>query len=187
MAEHDADLHFLALPPPAGTLLRGLKASPRLVGHHLVVHHVAATLLVGLAKAWPDLEIDREAVLVGAATHDAGKITHPEELTGPGRKHEADGPGLLEAHGLPAEHARFARTHGQWAHGSVSLEDLLVALADTIWAGRRNQRLEDAVTQRIAAREQQEIWEVFMALDDILVAISEEAEIRLAWLETQDA
>jgi len=188
MAEKDADLRFLALPPPAAAALRALDASPRLLGHHLIVHHVAATLLVAMAKVWPDVPMNREAVLVGAATHDLGKTLHPEELTGPGRKHENDGPALLEAHGVPPEQARFALTHGQWAHeANPPLEDLVVALANTVWQGTRNQRLEDAITQRVAELEGREIWRVFMELDDMLVSITEDAEIRIAWLDQQDA
>ncbi|HVC82290.1 MAG TPA: HD domain-containing protein [Chloroflexota bacterium] len=188
MAEKDADLHFLSLPPPAAAALRSLNASPRLLGHHLIVHHVAATILVAMAGVWPDVSIDREAVLVGAATHDLGKTLHPEELTGPGRKHENDGPALLEQLGITPEHARFARTHGQWAHEpNPPLEDLLVTLANTIWQGTRNQRLEDAITQRVAGVQGREVWQVFMELDDIIVAITEDAEIRIAWLDRQDA
>jgi hypothetical protein len=189
MAELDAaDLHFLALPLPAAAALRAHGASPRLTAHHVLVHQVAVTLLVALGEAWPSLPIDREAVLLGAATHDIGKTVYPEELTGLGRKHESVGPDLLTADGMAPQHARFARTHGQWAHlANPSLEDLLVALANAIWKGKRNQRLEDAITVRIAAHEGQESWEVFMILDDIVVAITEDAEIRLAWLETQDA
>jgi hypothetical protein len=187
MPELEADLHFLALPLPAATALRTLEASPRLFAHHVLVHQVAVTMLIALAEAWPTLSIDREAVLLGAATHDIGKTTYPEELTGLGRKHETVGPDLLIAQGFARKHARFARTHGQWAHQTApTIEDLLVALANTIWKGKRNQRLEDAVTTYISHDQGQEVWEVFMTLDDILVGIAEDAEIRLAWLEARD-
>ena len=180
--------HFLALPRPAADALRALHASPRLLAHHLIVHQVAATLLVGIGRAWPDLQIDREAVLLGAATHDIGKTLHPQELTGPGRQHENDGPSLLEQRGFSAAHARFARTHAQWAfEDSPALEDLLVALADTIWQGKRNQRLEDAIVEQIALLCHEELWETFMKLDDILVAIAQDSDVWLAWLEQQDA
>ena len=45
---------------------------------------------------WPVLSVDHEAVLYGAATHDIGKVLHPNELDGPGNEHEKDGPALLE-------------------------------------------------------------------------------------------
>ncbi len=187
MPELEADLHFLALPLPAATALRALDASPRLFAHHVLVHQVAVTMLIALTEAWPTLSMDREAVLLGAATHDIGKTSHPEELTGLGRKHEIAGPDLLIAQGLAPKHARFARTHAQWAHQTApTIEDLLVALADTIWKGKRNQRLEDAVIQHISQDQGQETWEAFMILDDILVGIAEDAEIRLAWLEARD-
>ncbi len=188
MPELEADLHFLALPLPAASALRALGASPRLFAHHVLVHQVAVTMLISfVAEAWPSLSIDREAVLLGAATHDIGKTSYPEELTGLGRKHETAGPDLLIGQGLAPKHARFAQTHGQWAHQTApTIEDLLVALADTIWKGKRNQRLEDAIIAYISQVQGQEVWEVFMTLDDILVGIAEDAEIRLAWLEARD-
>lgn len=170
------------LPPEALRLIRTLRASPRLVAHLLIVHEVAATILEGLAAAWPTVPVDRLAVLIGAATHDLGKARYPDELSGPGRRHENEGPALLAAHGLDPACARFARTHGQWAADPASpLEDLLVALADTIWKGTRNTHLENAVVQHLAAASGEAPWQVFLTLDDILQPIAEAADQRLAW------
>ena len=110
------------------------------------------------------MAFDADAVCFGAATHDLGKVLHPDELTGSGKRHEKDGPGLLEAHGVPSEQARFARTHGTWNEESL-LEDLLVALSDAVWKGQRVEDLEGFVVQRIAEQTGQEKWEVFSALD----------------------
>jgi hypothetical protein len=163
-------------------LIRAVQAPPRLAAHLMIVHDVAATLVAAVAAAWPAAQVDRRAVLIGAATHDLAKARFPEELNGPGRRHENLGPALLAEHGLPAAHARFARTHGQWAHeAEAPLDDLLVALADTIWKGKRNAHLEDAVVQRLTAASGEPPWEAFLKLDDILQGIADGADGRLAW------
>ncbi len=43
----------------------------------------------------------------------------------------------------------------------------LVAFADTIWKGKRNEALEREIAQQIARRCREETWEVYMKLDDI--------------------
>jgi hypothetical protein len=86
-------------------------------------------------------------VLFGAATHDIGKVVHPGELTGPGSAHEAAGEELLLRYGVPAHLARFAAGHGSWTSADVTLDDLLVSLADQIGTGNRVPDLEDRVTE----------------------------------------
>jgi putative nucleotidyltransferase with HDIG domain len=175
------------LPEPIARLLSALGASPRLVAHLTLVHDVACILVARLDARWPDLAYDREAVRLGAAVHDIGKVEHPEELTQPGHLHEAAGEALLRAHGFSAELARFARTHGQWAgEPRPGLEDLLVALADNWWRGRRDERLEAAVCRQIADQAREPEWPVFLALDDLAAGITRESDRRLAW-QTQHA
>ncbi len=99
------------LPSDAEHLLTTLNAPPRLLAHLAIVHDAAVEILEAFQARWPDLKIDRESVLFGAATHDVGKVLHPNELTGPGNKHEQDGPGLLQQHKVSLERSRFARTH----------------------------------------------------------------------------
>jgi len=103
----------------------------------------------------------KKAILQGAALHDIGKILHPEELVGPGRQHEIDGPRFLEENGIEPHIARFARTHGSWTREMVGLDDLVVALADNLWKGRRNDQLEALVIEVIARQMGQEKWLVF--------------------------
>ncbi len=169
------------LPPEVTVLFHRLKVPPRLVAHLTLVHDVAATLVEELQKQWPDLSYDKQAMLIGAATHDFGKIIHTAELTKPGTFHEESGPTLLIENGVPEQYARFARTHGRWDQEPVTVEDLLVALADKIWRGQRNEKLEIAVSQRIAIATNQELWQVYAELDTILAAIAEQADQRLAW------
>ena len=175
-------LELRTMPEKAIMVLRELRPDTRLIAHLSIVHDVASRLVEAIDMAWPGLAYDRDAVLIGAALHDAGKVRYPEEIAGPGRRHENDGPALLIEHGLQEEYARFARTHAQWAHEAAStLEDLLVALADEAWMGRRNDRLETTLVDRLTSLTHEEPWETFSKLDDILQLVGEDASRRLAW------
>lgn len=170
------------LPNDARQLLMRLNAPPRLVAHLSLVHDSAGEILEALQACWPDLPIDRDAVLFGAATHDIGKVLHPAELVGPGNRHEQDGPALLEQSGFPPDRSRFARTHGTWNHeANLAIEDYVVALADTCWKGSRDITLESKLASGIAELLGMEAWEVFMALDEIVTGIADQADERLAW------
>ncbi len=170
------------LPPEVDELLHQLAAPPRLVAHLTLVHDVSCLLTARLDARWPALPYDRAAVRLGAALHDIGKIAHREELTQPGHAHEVAGEELLRAHGFPDTLARFARTHRQWADEPAPRpEDLLVALADTWWRGKRDDHLEAAVCRWIAERTQTAEWEVFAALDDLAADLTAQADARLAW------
>ncbi|HEV8191354.1 MAG TPA: hypothetical protein VGP82_07690 [Ktedonobacterales bacterium] len=63
----------------------------------------------------------------------------------------------------------------------MRIEDLLVALADTWWRGKRDRALETAVGAQIARHTDNAEWEVFVALDDIAAAVTSEADARLRW------
>ena len=135
------------LPAVAAELLLDLAAPPRLAAHLRLVHDVAWSLTDALGRRRPALDFDTTAVLFGAATHDIGKVVHVAELTGPGAAHEAAGEELLLRYGVPAHLARFAASHGSWTSPDVSLDDLLVSLADQIWKGNRVPRLEHRVIE----------------------------------------
>lgn len=170
------------LPLEAKRLLETLNAPPRLMAHLALVHDAAFEILDALQARWPDLKIEREAVLFGAATHDVGKCWHINELIGPGNQHEQDGPGLLQQHGVSPERSRFARTHGTWkTELNLALEDFIVALADHCWKGCRNEALETMISARIAGSLGIEAWEAFMALDEIVAEVARRGEERLAW------
>ncbi|MEO8553545.1 MAG: HD domain-containing protein [Kofleriaceae bacterium] len=156
-------------------VLRELGASAWLVRHHELVVEAAGLLLAGLK----DVRIDRGAVLIGAALHDAGKIVHPAEQAAPGHLHEAAGQALLLSHGVPAELARFCISHAAWDRTEV-LEDLLVALADKLWKGKREALLEQRVVERIAALTAEEPWATFDRVDAVCEAIAAGGDDRLA-------
>jgi hypothetical protein len=161
-------------PHDALELLRTLGAAPWLVRHHELVVEAAGLLVAGLSG----VRFDRGAVLIGAALHDAGKIVHPDEMSAPGHRHEQAGRELLQANGVPGELARFCVTHAAWEGGT--LEDHLVALADKLWKGKRDEPLERAVVELIAAASGSEPWQVFERVDALCEAIAADGDDRLA-------
>jgi len=169
------------LPEQVQRLCNALTPPPRLVAHLRLVHDTAVDLVAGLGDCFPTLDYDADSVLFGAATHDLGKVLHPNELTATGNQHEQDGPFLLEQHGVPTSLSRFARTHGNWnREEDQPVEDLLVALADAIWKGRCPE-LEGRVVKRIAAMISAEQWQVFLKFDDLAARLSADGQKRLAW------
>lgn len=144
------------LPARAGALLEAVAAPPRLAAHLRAVHDVAWELTGTLDRRYPSLSYDRDAVLFGAATHDIGKAIHPAELSGPGSAHERAGHELLLAHSVEERLARFARTHASWTAPDITLEDLLVSLADKVWKAKRVAELEELVIARLTAVSGQE-------------------------------
>ena len=130
-------LELLDLPTEVEELLEILNSPERLKRHLSIVHTTAFEILTQLKTAWPNLEINQELILFGAATHDIGKTEITDELFERGKRHELTGMTILLNHGFTNEQARFALTHGNWQDESLTIEDLLVALSDKIWKGRQ--------------------------------------------------
>jgi hypothetical protein len=166
------------LPAEAAALLRRVGAPPRLGAHLRAVHDVAVEVVDWVAG---QVDVDRGAVLFGAATHDIGKVRFPGELSGAGAQHEPAGEEMLVALGVEPRLARFAALHGRWDRVGATLDELLVTLADTVWKGRREAGLEEQVAQVVAAGRGEEVWAVYMRLDDELTRIADGAEARLAF------
>jgi hypothetical protein len=175
-----AALDLVPLPADVALLLAGVNAPPRLVAHLTLVHDVALRLLRSLKKAWPQLEVDAEAVAFGAATHDIGKARVMAELSAAGSSHEGLGESLLLAAGVLPARARFARTHGL-SPDQLDREDALVALADKAWKGKREKALEDRVVALLAVATGAPAWDVFMRLDGIVQRLARDADARLRW------
>jgi putative nucleotidyltransferase with HDIG domain len=177
-----ADFTFMkALPLSVEQLLAACHAPPRLKAHLTLVHDAAQSLTEEILAEWPDVRANKEAVLFGAATHDIGKVVHPDELQGPGHAHEEAGVQLLLQCGVTENLARFARTHGQWKDQEVDIEDLLVALADKVWKGKRDDTLEQRIADHIAARSGEEVWKVWLRMDELLCKLAASADERLYW------
>lgn len=172
-------LPALAGPDQALALLVTLGANDRLVRHHALVAEAATELVDRLRSGLTDA-FDRDLVLLGAALHDAGKIVHPRELQAPGHDHEAAGRALLIERGVAPTVARFCVTHAAWADGACTLEDLLVALADKLWKGTRDEALEARALHAIAVATGRPAWAVFATLDAICEAVAADGPARLA-------
>lgn len=181
IATGETDPPLRALPERAAAVLAGVDAPPRLVAHLRAVHDVAARLVEWVRLRCPVLELDAEAVLFGAATHDIGKALHPAELSGPGARHEEAGRELLLGHGVEPRLARFAGTHASWTAPGTGAEDLLVSLADKVWKNKRVTELEDLVVALLAGADGRAAWEWFMELDEVLTEIGDGADRRLAY------
>jgi hypothetical protein len=120
--------------------------------------------------------------LFGAATHDIGKALCPAELVGPGREHETKGVELLRELGIPDRLSRFAYTHANWKDNpAIQIEDLMVALADQCWKGKRTGELEEEAARVIAGQTRREPWQVFALLDSLLQELAADADHRLSW------
>jgi hypothetical protein len=158
-------------------MLQRLGASYRLICHVKLVGEAADVLIAKLQQL--QVPVDDRFVRLGVAFHDTGKILHPEELSAKGTHHEAAGERLLIANGVDPNLARCCRSHGQWQTMDCSFEELLVALADNLWKGKRNAPLEDEVIQRIVTFGQKDYWEIFMEMDACFEAIAAEGHSRL--------
>jgi hypothetical protein len=169
------------LPESVAERLTDLDCPPRPAAHLRAVHDVAHQLVDWTGRHRPAVALDGEAVLFGAATHDIGKTLHPAEPSGPGSAHEEAGRTLLLGRGVAPELARFAATHASWTAPGVALEDLLVSLADKVGKNKRVPGLEDLVVTRLAEATGGAAWEEFAALDDLLTAVGEDADRRLAF------
>lgn len=169
------------LPEKINQLLIELHTPQRLMRHLTIVHHTAHLLLTQIEFHWNSISIDKETVLFGAATHDIGKTKITEELFQKGKKHEETGRDLLIEKGFSPKYARFAFTHGNWSDATIELEDLIVALADKIWKGKRIDELEELTISKIAQKGNIDYWTVFTQIDLILEEISKGADKRLLW------
>lgn len=180
MSEQSSCSKFRELPELAVRLCAKAGAPPRLVTHLTIVHDVAVSFCQSLDARYPNLEYDGETVHLGAALHDIGKAFHPEELSGQGNQHENAGEQFLMKEGVPHAVARIARTHGQW-RGEVSpfLEDLLVALADKVWRGARDEQLETLIVNNLSTVTAVQAWEAYSALDRIVRSIAVNADTRI--------
>jgi hypothetical protein len=159
--------------------------APVLLHRHLtLVYNTSVRILDKSALAWPSLQVIKKEVLFGAATHDIGKMFETEELRQAGNRHEVVGYDFLIGNGIPENLARFAKTHGDWMDEGLRIEDLLVALADKIWKGKRIDELEERLTKKIADSLYADYWDVYTKLDEIISDIVIGADKRIRWQDS---
>jgi hypothetical protein len=169
------------LPTLAMNVMERIRPSWPLLLHHYLVHDVAVEICAGMRMQCPTMVFDADAVLAGAATHDLGKLLHPNELHSPGRRHQRSGERLLRSSGLRPALARFALTHGatEREYPALPIEDLLVALADRAWSGSRKEALEREIMARVQSACNLEPWDAFHCVDGLVAGVSERSALRL--------
>jgi hypothetical protein len=166
----------------ARDLLVRLGAPASLITHVHLVGEAAELLLAELARL--DVPHDADFVRAAVVLHDAGKILRPGDLHGGGSEHEAAGERLLRSHGVDPALARCCLSHARWDQMPCSLEELVVALADTLWKGRRNETLEKRVIDQVSGRLEQSFWDLFVELDDCFESIAADGAVRLLRSQT---
>jgi hypothetical protein len=159
-------------------LLAAFGAPDRLIQHVKLVGEAAEILILHFQQI--DIEFDRDWIRLGVAFHDVGKILHPSELVEKGNRHEAAGELLLLSKNVDPKIARCCRSHAQWQQMECDLEELVVALADNLWKGKRNTKLEERVIAEVAQLLSQDYWDVFACLDDKFEEIAATGDRRLA-------
>jgi hypothetical protein len=76
--------------------------------------------------------------------------------------------------------ARCCRSHGQWQQMECDFEELVVALADNLWKGKRNPELEQQIIAKVAQMCCQDDWTMFVCLDNKFEEIAAAGDRRLA-------
>ena len=161
----------------AYSLLRSLSAPEHLLTHVELVGEAADLLIEKCSEL--NLNIDFEFIRIGVAIHDAGKIVHTQEMTGPGSEHEPEGQRMLLSEGVAENIARCCMSHARWAEMECSIEELLIALSDKLWKGKREEQLELIVVDRIASLMKKDRWDIFQDLDSHFELIAAGGEDRL--------
>jgi len=159
------------------SLLRKLGAKNRLLTHIKLVGKAAKIIIAKLKKL--GLHINEKLVRIGVVVHDAGKIVHPEELAQPGNQHEQAGFELLLKNDVQPEIARFCLSHARWRETECSFEELVVALADNLWKGKREEELELMVVDQTAKNIGKNRWDIFTDMDSCFESIAADGPNRL--------
>jgi len=134
-----------------------LKTHVKLVGE-------AADLLIDKCEAL-GLQLNYDFIRTGVAIHDVGKINHINEMSGPGSEHEPEGEKILLEKGASPNLARVCMSHARWDKMECSVEELIIALSDKLWKGKRVEALELKVIDRLAELLHVERWDIFADLD----------------------
>ncbi|WP_091790101.1 HD domain-containing protein [Paraburkholderia steynii] len=158
-------------------LLRSLAAPARLIRHVELVGEAGDALIGNLLAR--GIHFDAQLVECGIAIHDVGKILFPAELDGPGSSHESAGERLLLEKGVDPRIAHCCVSHAAWAGNDVTFEERLIALADKLWKGKREDALELLVIDSVAERAGCTRWDLFAEFDSLFEDIAAGAADRL--------
>ncbi len=175
------ELSFEKLPPNIQIILDNLHCPILLNRHLILVYNVSKVLTKKILYEFPNLRLNEDEILFGAATHDIGKIIEKKELREKGNIHEETGYKILIDYGINENLARFTITHGSWENENLRIEDLIVSLADKIWKGQRIDKLEEKLIKEISTLINLDYWDTYLKLDSIISEIIIGADKRLNW------
>lgn len=164
-------------PEQALDYLHQWNAPLHLVRHGQLVAQVAIEL-VDLCQI-DGLVVDAQWIEVAALLHDVGKIIHTEELHQGGILHEEAGQTWLRSQQVEESLCRICVSHGQWSQMECSLEELLVALSDKLWKGKRIAELEERVVRTIADKQNQAFWTLYTRWDQRFEELAAQGDERL--------
>jgi HD domain len=158
--------------------LQELDAPPHLIQHVKLVGEAGEILISQFQHL--NLSFDPEWIRLGIVFHDTGKILYPVELIEHGNQHEAAGEKFLLDRGIDPKIARCCRSHGQWNLIDCHFEELVIALSDCLWKGKRNAELKHRTISKAAQILQQDYWDIFVKLDDRFEEIARGGDLRLS-------
>ena len=108
-----------------------------------------------------------------------GKTIHKDELSKHGSKHEAEGERLLLKHNVDPRIAAICAKHTSWEKIDLSLEELIVSLSDNLWKGKRAEKLENMVIDKVAGLLKRDRWDLFIEMDNFFEEIASHGPERL--------
>jgi len=157
--------------------LDALGAPEHLKMHVALVGEAADSLIDKFNELGVNLDFD--FIRTGVAIHDVGKIVHAHEMTGPGAEHEPEGEKLLIENGASLKLARVCMSHAHWEMMECSLEELVIALSDKLWKGKRVEDLELKVIDLTAIYLGRGRWDIFPEMDMVFEEIAAGGHERL--------
>lgn len=161
----------------AHQLLNILGAPEHLKKHILLVGEATELLIKKLNEL--NIQLDFEFIRIGVVIHDIGKIKHPTEMINSGSKHETAGQELLLSLGVEPKIARCCVSHSQFSTMECSIEELIIALSDKLWKGKRVKRLEMRIIDELADLMGKDRWDIFSKLDSQFEFIANGGDERL--------
>jgi len=138
--------------------------APEHLKTHVTLVGEAADLLIETIGSL-GIELDFEFIRTGIVLHDIGKTVHTNEMIGPGSEHEPEGEKILLEKNISPKLARVCMSHARWEQMECSFEELLIALSDKLWKGKRVESLELKVVDFAAQHLGKDRWDLFPELD----------------------
>lgn len=157
-------------------LLKENQAPKQLIKHLYLVSSVAKEISDYMSSM--EVRHNQSLVICGAGLHDVGKVIHQEELKQHGSLHEQKGREILLEQNVNPEIAQCCVAHGKWEETN-KIEELLVALSDNLWKGKRNNNLELKIIDLVAKQKEQDRWDIFSDMDLFFESIADKGSQRL--------